>query len=292
MAKFGTVTVIGVGLIGGSIGQALRKRSLSDRVIGVGRSESKLAEAQQVGAIDAFTTDLAEGVSEAEVVVVCTPVDQVAAFAIRAAALGTDGLLLTDAASTKRTIVEEVERQESARLAFVGAHPIAGSERQGAAFSDGDLFAGRVCVLTPTGRTPIDRVERARDFWTAIGCRVLESSPASHDEALALTSHLPHAVASALARVVPVEALEMAAGAYRDGTRVAGADARLWTAIFLENREPLLRALDGFSAEIDQFRSALVRADASTLINDWERGHARRARFDPNPKMTEGSVED
>jgi prephenate dehydrogenase len=280
LAKFGTVAVVGVGLIGGSVGLALRARGLAGRVVGVGRSEASLNEARRAGTIDAHTTDLARGVSGADVVVICTPVPLVAATARAAAEAGPGGLLITDAGSTKRTIVEEVERDDRARAAFVGGHPIAGSERKGPGHARADLFEGRACVLTPTERTPPDRLNRAREFWSAIGCRVVELDPAAHDEALALTSHLPHAVAAALAATVPGEALGLAAGAYRDGTRVAGSDAALWTGIFLANRGSLLQALDRFHHELDAFRRALERGDDAALRDWWDAARARRAEFE------------
>lgn len=279
MATYGTVAVVGVGLIGGSIGRALRERALAGRVVGVGRNEANLADALRVGAIDRAETDLARGVSEADVVVVCTPVGQVAALALAAAAAAPDGVLLTDAGSTKRTIVEAVERNPRGRAAFVGGHPIAGSERQGAAHSDGGLFEGRVCVLTPTGKTPPDRLGRARAFWASIGCRTIELDPARHDEALALTSHLPHVLASALAGVVPPEAFDVAAGAYRDMTRVAGADGALWSAIFLENRGPILDAIGRFDARLRAFRDALEAGDAEALDLLWEAARQARGGF-------------
>jgi prephenate dehydrogenase len=274
------VVVIGVGLIGGSIGRALRARSLAAQVIGVGRSEASLAEAARVGAVDSHTTDLARAAAGADVVVVCTPVTEVAAAVRRAAEHGPDRLLVTDAGSTKRTIVEAVERDDRARSVFVGGHPIAGSERKGPAFADPDLFQGRTCVLTPTVRTPPDRLERARAFWSALGCRVVELAPRAHDEALALTSHLPHAVAAALAAAVPVEALSLAAGAYRDGTRVAASDAALWAGIFRENRDPLLRALSTFQDELATFRRALEAGDDSAVQAWWSFARAQRGFFD------------
>jgi prephenate dehydrogenase len=288
VTSFGTVTIVGVGLIGGSIGRALRTRRLSSRVVGVGRSEARLAEAVRLGVVDEATTDLRAGVSGADVVVVCTPVSQVAHFAIRAAELGPPGVLVTDAGSTKRTIVETVEADERARATFVAAHPIAGSERSGAAHAEPDLFVGRPCVLTPTPRTPAERLERARAFWLALGCWLMELDPAAHDERLALTSHLPHAVASALAGTVPTEALELAAGAYRDGTRVAAADGALWAAIFHENRTALIRALDRFDRQLKTFRRALEADDTSALLAWWETGRQRRAgfRFDRKPLTT------
>ena len=269
MERPGTVAIIGVGLIGGSIGLALRARGLADRVIGIGRDASKLDEARDLGAIDAFETDLGRGVAGADVAVVCTPVTRIVEDIIEASKAGPASILVTDAGSTKARIVEGVERDPRARACFVGAHPIAGSERQGAAFGRADLFEGRSCVLTPTGLTDPDRLGRARAFWSGLGCRIFEVDPPGHDERLASTSHLPHAVAAALAGSVPKEWLAFAAGAYRDGTRVAGADAALWAGIFLENRGPVLQALDAFEARLDLFRAALQSSDQAELIAWW-----------------------
>ncbi len=257
----GTVAVVGVGLIGGSIGLALHARSLASRVVGIGRNEASLAEAVRLGAIDTSTTDLAEGVARADVVVICTPVPLIARAVCEAAEHGPPGLLVTDAGSTKRTIVETVERDPRACAVFVGGHPIAGSELKGPAYADAGLFEGRACVVTPTSQTPANRLARACEFWSALGCRVVELDPAAHDEALAMTSHLPHAVAAALAATVPVEVLGLTAGAYRDGTRVAGSDAALWSGIFLDNKGPLLRALDQYQGQLATLRHLLENED-------------------------------
>ncbi len=221
MERLDTVAIIGVGLIGGSLGLALRSGGLASRVVGVGRDLGTLEQARASGAIDTATTDLAEAVADAAVVVVCTPVSRIPHDVRRVAEAAPADALVTDAGSTKRQIVETVEGHPTAADVFVGAHPIAGSERSGAAHARSGLFRGRVCVLTPTPRTPSDRLERARRFWGGLGCRVLEMSPIEHDEVLAYTSHLPHALAAALALSVPAEWLALAAGAYRDGTRVA-----------------------------------------------------------------------
>jgi prephenate dehydrogenase len=290
VVRFGTVSIVGVGLIGGSIGRALRESSRAERVVGIGRNASRLAVG--IGAVDEATTDLAEGVAGADVVVVCTPVSQVADYVIRAAEHGPRGVLITDAGSTKRTIVEAVERDDRARRTFVAAHPLAGSERSGVGFAEAGLFEGRMCVLTPTPRTPSDRLERARAFWSAVGCRLAELDPAAHDETLALTSHLPHAVAAALAGTIPRESLRLAAGAYRDGTRVAGADGALWAAIFHENRAALLRALDRFDDRLRAFRCALEADDTSALIDWWDVGRIHRSafRFDLEARTTESGT--
>jgi prephenate dehydrogenase len=290
LERFGRVAIVGVGLIGGSIGLALRSRKVAAEVIGIGRDARSLEDAARLGAIDRSATDLAAGVADADIVVVCTPVNRVVEDVCRAAELAPSEVLVTDAGSSKRQIVEGVERHVRAAAVFVGAHPLAGSEQRGAAHARADLFDGRVCVLTPTLRTRLDRIHRALGFWTALGCRVLELGPTEHDEILAFTSHLPHAVAAALAASVPVQWLPLAAGAYRDGTRVAAADTGLWTAIFRDNRGPLLKALGTVQECLDVFKYALMNDDESAIRTWWELGQKSRRRFaaefDPEEQRT------
>lgn len=279
MHRLGTVSIVGVGLIGGSVGMALRQRGLAARVIGLGRSSETLEEARQLGAIDQGTTDPAEAFEDAEAVVVCTPVTRVVEDVLRAARLSPPGVMITDAGSTKRRLVEAIERDPTAQRVFVGAHPLAGSERKGVAAARADLFEGRMCVLTPTERTADDRLERAESLWQSIGCRTRRMDLDEHDAALARTSHLPHAVAAALARVVAPDWLELGAGAFRDGTRVAGAPADLWAGIFLDNRSCLLDALGELCRELDELAGALERGDEASIRAWWEKGRLNRERF-------------
>ncbi|MEW4566671.1 prephenate dehydrogenase [Tautonia sp. JC769] len=283
MRQFGTVTIVGVGLIGGSIGLALRRRGLADRVIGLGRDRERLAEAARLGTIDEGMTDRDRAVAEADIVVVCTPTDRIADDVKRLAVASRSDVVITDAGSTKRRIVEAVEQDDRARAVFVGAHPLAGSERRGAAAARADLLEGKVCALTPSSRTPGDRLRRAMEFWSAVGCRIVTLDADAHDEALARTSHLPHVVASALALSVPAEHLPLAAGAYRDGTRVAASDPDLWVAIFLENPDHLLAALEDFRSALDHFRDALQERDRERLRSLWQNGKLVREQFDPPP---------
>ena len=273
----GTVTIVGVGLIGGSIGLALRARGLADRVIGVGRDPARLAHAQRLGAIDEAAEDAVEAYSQSDLVVVCTPVSRIVDDVCRAAAHARPGCLITDAGSTKAAIVAGVEADPAARAAFVGAHPIAGSEASGVDHAHPSLFAGSVCVLTPTEHTDLRMVERARGFWSGLGCRVAALSPQAHDIALAKTSHLPHVAASALARAATPQVFPLAGGAFRDTTRVAAADGPLWASIFLANRAPLLAEVAQLQVALDEFRAGLERADRAALEQWWELG--RRARL-------------
>jgi len=280
LQRLETVAIVGVGLIGGSIGLALRSRGLAARVVGVGRDLKTLQQAQDRGIIDRATTDLEAGVADAEVVVVCTPVSRIPQDVRRAAQAVPAGALVTDAGSTKRQIVESVESQLAASEVFVGAHPIAGSERAGAVHARAGLLHDRVCVLTPTPRTSAARLQRARDFWGGLGCRMLEMSPTEHDEVLAYTSHLPHALAAALASSVPAEWLALAAGAYRDGTRVAAADSGLWTAIFRDNRGPLLKALGTLEERVAAFKYAVMTDDEDAIREWWDQARHRRRLFE------------
>lgn len=273
------LVIVGVGLIGGSVGLAARARGAARRIVGLGRGEASLREAAAFGAIDEGTTSAAEAFDGAEVVVVGTPVTRIAIDAIEAARRSPPGALVTDAGSTKRRLVEAIEADATGRLKFVGAHPLAGSERRGVSAARADLFEGRLCVLTPTERTPADRLDRAEAFWRSLGCRTIRMDLDSHDAGLARASHLPHAVAAAVARAVPEAWLELGAGAFRDVTRVAGADEELWSGIFLENRGALAEALNEFRDEIDELRALLHRGDARAIEVWWAEARRRRERF-------------
>jgi prephenate dehydrogenase len=280
LKHFGTAVIVGVGLIGGSIGLALRARRLASHVIGVGRNALSLERAVGMQAVDRATTDLESAVADADLVIVCTPVNRVAADVLRVALAAPQSVLITDVGSSKRQIVEAIEKDPRAAATFVGAHPLAGSERKGPAHARADLFEGRVCIITPTPRTPTGCTREALMLWTALGCRVVEMSPLEHDEILAYTSHLPHAVAAALAGSIPQEWLPLAAGAYRDGTRVAAADTDLWAAIFRENRGPMLKALGTLQDRIDAFKYALMTDDEDAIRAWWEQARTRRVHFD------------
>jgi prephenate dehydrogenase len=263
--KIHTLTIVGVGLIGGSIGLAAKRRGLAQRIIGVGRNQDSLDRARTLGIIDAGFLDLISAVQGAELVVFCTPVDQIAHQILAAAPLCAAGTLLTDAGSTKGQIIKTIEAQLPRNIAFVGSHPLAGSEKRGPEHADPDLFQDRLTVITPTSRTDPAAVERTKAFWQALGSRVRLMSPEDHDRALALTSHLPHLLACALAGILPPELTDLTASGFRDTTRIAAGDPGLWKAIFAHNREALLAALMPLTDRLDQFRHALQAGDWSGL---------------------------
>lgn len=274
MAEYDAVAIVGVGLIGGSIGLALRERRLAGEVIGIGRHEEKLRSAQRRGAIDRGTTDLVDGVGGAEIIVVCTPVDTIAELVVQAAAACPPSALITDAGSTKEELVSTVDVALAGRRSgprFVGSHPLAGDDRAGHEHARADLFDGRAVVVTPTDSTPRPAVVEANGFWQGLGAKVVRMTPAEHDKALAVTSHLPHLVAAALAATTPKDLLPLTASGWRDTIRVAGGEPGLWRAILATNRQHVVQSLDRLTAEMQALREALDQGDDLRLVEILER---------------------
>jgi cyclohexadieny/prephenate dehydrogenase len=265
---FDQITIVGVGLIGGSVGMAAKARGAVGRVVGTGRDPKTLARAAELGAVDAHTTDLADAVRTSGLVVVCTPVDRIADVILRAAPHCRPGTIFTDGGSTKGNILAELDGRLPDGVTFVPAHPLAGSEKNGVQHARADLFDNRLTILTPTDDTDTAAVDRVEAFWRAIGSRVVRLPPVQHDQVLAATSHLPHAVAAAVAGVTPVEWLGCTAGGFRDTTRIAGGDPHLWAAIFRANRDAVHAALDRFTARLDTFRALLEAGDRDGLV-EW-----------------------
>ena len=266
MKSLSSVAIVGVGLIGGSIGMALRERKLAQRVIGIGRRQESLRVARRVGAVDHTTIDIEKGVAEAELIVVCTPVGRIVEDVGKAAMHCPEGALITDAGSAKQSIVAALDEGLPRGCRFLGSHPLAGSEKTGAAFARADLFEGRIAILTPTKNTRAEDFDFLEEFWEALGSVVVQLSPEEHDRALALTSHLPHIVAAALAASVPEKYFRLAGPGMNDTTRIASADAELWAQIFSLNRDNVLTALERYSTNISALQSAVREGNHDEII--------------------------
>lgn len=279
------VAIVGVGLIGGSIGLALRERGLATEVVGVGRRSASLEKAVAHGTVDRVTTNLVDGVAEADWVVVATPVADIADH-ILSVARASQRAVITDAGSTKASICRALRAHSATSdgpdgtpglgSRFIGSHPIAGDHRTGPEHARGDLFEGRTVVVTPEDDTPAGLVERATEFWESIGATVELLSPEEHDRALAATSHLPHLVAAALAAATPEEWLRLAGTGWGDTTRIAAGDVRLWTQIFQQNRAGVVDALRRFEYQLAELAGALAEDDAVTLAAQLQ--EAKRIR--------------
>jgi cyclohexadieny/prephenate dehydrogenase len=262
-----TLTLVGVGLIGGSIGLAAKKRGLVRQVRGVGRNRSTLERAQALSAIDEICLDLTAAASGSDCIILCTPVDRIAEQVLQLAPHCRPGTLITDAGSTKGLIVQAVEDHMPAEVHFVGSHPLAGSEKRGPEYANADLFQNRWTIVTQTPKTDGTALNRVMTFWQQLGARVRIMEPQEHDRALAMTSHLPHLLASALAGILPAQWKDLTASGFRDTTRIAAGDADLWTAIFNHNRQALLVALQSLEGQLSQYRQALERNDDTTITH-------------------------
>jgi prephenate dehydrogenase len=260
-----TVTIVGVGLIGGSIGLALRERKLAKWVVGVGRRAASLRKAKQLGAVNETTQRVEQGVAEADLVVVATPIAAIVDHVRAASSVCRPGTLITDAGSTKATIVARLNGELSNGVRFVGSHPLAGSERSGPEAATANLFEGRVVVVTPSRTTAKGAAEEVADFWSGLGATVFMMSPEEHDAALASTSHLPHLVASLLAGATAKADLPLTATGWEDTTRIAAGDPELWAQILFDNRAYVLKSLARFEKTMRKAKAAIERGDAKTL---------------------------
>lgn len=265
------VTLIGVGLLGGSLGLALRKRGLAQEVVGYVRREASIAECLNAGAVDRATTNLTAAVQGADLIVFCTPLAQMEQLALACADHVEKGTLVTDVGSVKSKVSKELEPVFSrVGAVFVGSHPMAGSEKTGVAASREDLFVNAACVVTPTPNSPEDKVHETQELWRAVGGRVMRQSAELHDAVVARTSHLPHCLAAHLVSIVlnsgnPPEQAKLCATGFRDSTRIASGSPEMWRDIVLANRDNLDAVLREFSAEIELFRSMLREGDPARI---------------------------
>jgi len=265
MMPWNQVTIIGVGLIGGSLGLALKKAGLARRVVGVGHRTTSLEEARSLGAVDETTLDAAAGVRGSDLVVLATPIGTFEKIVARAAPGLAHGAVVIDVGSTKAEVVAMIEKALPQGCPFVGCHPVAGSEQRGVTHARADLFQGATCIVTPTGKTPKEAVRRVAETWEGIGMTVRLLDAAVHDRLLAEVSHLPHVVASALVRAVSGEAESLAGAGWADTTRIAGSDPRLWRDILMSNAGEVASALERFQGTLAAFRSALRQGDAARI---------------------------
>lgn len=276
MALFDRITIVGLGLIGGSLGMAMRRRRLAREVVGVSRHRRTLREAKRRGAIDCGTTDARAAVRDADLVVLATPVDVIVPYAKRLARFMPPGSILSDVGSTKAQIIRALEWSLPKHVAFVGAHPIAGTEQRGIAAADRGLFARSVCILTPTARTNRRALRRMAQLWRRLCGSVWYLSPSEHDQLLGATSHLAHLVAWSLVTTADRRALSHAPRSWLEMTRVAKSDAGLWDDIVFSNRTAILNAMARFDRQWHQLRALLTRNDRAGLLRMLRRAQAIR----------------
>lgn len=277
--RFGVVAIVGVGLIGGSLGLALKAAGACHEVIGA--DAAPLDEAVALGAVDR-ALPLAEAAAVADVVVLSTPVGAFPALARQIKPKLAPGAVVTDTGSVKRHVLEHVGPLFGGR--FVGGHPIAGKETSGVASASGTLFRGAHCILTPEIDSDADAVEAVADLWRRAGARVSTMPADVHDQVFACVSHLPHLVAFALMNTVEatrpggVDPAEFAAGGLRDFTRVAAGDPVMWRDICLTNPDAVIAMIDAFTRDLEGYKRAIRQGDGGHLLRAFEAARRLRKR--------------
>jgi prephenate dehydrogenase len=285
---FKQVAIIGVGLIGGSLGMILRRKGLADHIVGIGRRVENLKTAVTLGAIDRYVADPTEGVRAADLVILATPVDTYDRHLKEWAQCLAPGTIVSDVGSVKGTLVEQSEAAMPAAVHFVGAHPIAGKEKTGVAAGSDQLFKGARCILTPTKQTDSVALEQIRQLWEETGSRVLVMDPHLHDQILGAVSHLPHAVAFALMNTLAdlrdqqVLSLDLAGhsgGGLRDTTRIAASSPEMWRDIFLWNRDNMVSYIDRYIRALEELKQLIKAGDAAGIEKLLDRAKGEREQL-------------
>ncbi len=289
VVHFKQVAIIGVGLIGGSLGMILRRKALADHVVGIGRRVENLRTAVELGAIDRYVGDPKEGVHGADLVILATPVDTYECHLKEWAHCLAPGTIVSDVGSVKGTLVEQTEAAMPVGVYFVGAHPIAGKEKTGVAAGSDQLFNGARCVLTPTKKTNPQALERVKQLWEETGSILLTMDPHVHDQILCALSHLPHVAAFALMNTLAdlrdhqVPSLDLAGlsgGGLRDATRIAASSPEMWRDIFLWNRDNLVSFIDEYERALEDLKQLIKAGDAAEIEKALERAKSEREKLD------------
>jgi prephenate dehydrogenase len=281
------ISVIGAGLLGGSAALAIKQRQLAGQVHAFVRREASVAECRRLEIADLVTKDLQEAVEGADLVILCTPLAQMAQRAADLRPFLKPGALVTDVGSVKGTVVRELEPiVRQARAEFVGSHPMAGSEKTGAAAARADLFQNAVCLITPGGQSSARAVEEIESFWQAVGAWPIRMSPEAHDDLVSRSSHLPHVVAAELANYIlspahPKEQGLVCATGFRDTTRIASGSPEMWRDIALANRKNLCRVLGVFIEDLNEFQLSLERGDVQAIEEFFTKAKHRRDSWRP-----------
>jgi prephenate dehydrogenase len=280
---FGAVTIIGVGLLGGSLGLALKERGIAAHVRGVGRRRSSLDTALEVAAIDEAFLDAREAVPGSDLIIICTPAGLTIETMDMILPVLSEGCVVTDVASTKSEICAHARKTWPAPFRFIGSHPMAGSEKFGPEHAVSSLFEGCVTMVQRSGDIDAAAREKVRGLWLGVGARVVDMEPEAHDAIAARTSHVPHILASALAALGAVDIESRAddirsliGNGFRDTTRIAASRAETWRDICLTNREAVLAGLDDVLASLGRVRDKIAAGDAAGVDAFFEKGREAR----------------
>ncbi|MEE9258402.1 MAG: prephenate dehydrogenase/arogenate dehydrogenase family protein [Nitrospinaceae bacterium] len=272
MKLFDNITIIGVGLIGGSLARACKQRGLVETITGFGRNRANLEKAVSLKFINRYSTDIKEAVKDADLVVLCSPVGTLVPRVREMLPALKEGCIVTDAGSVKTSVVREIDALMPGSVLYVGAHPIAGGERSGIKASAPNLFDGAACIVTPTEKTDQEALKKVLKFWEAVGMRTHTMDTEEHDYIFGAVSHLPHIVAYALMNTIgelktnnqqPITLFS--GGGLKDITRIASGDPVMWRDIFLANKQPTIELLGQFRDTLDQLKVWIEKEDGESL---------------------------
>ena len=275
---FEKVCIVGLGLIGGSIGLAIKRSNISNQITGYARSNSTLERAIELGLVDSVKNNLQDAVNNSDLVILATPLSTFRELVEEMSPFLKKGCIITDTGSAKLTVIEDLKDILPNGVEFVPGHPIAGTEESGPDAGFAELFDNRWCILTPTEDNSINAVDLVKDFWESIGSKVEIMDPMHHDKVLAITSHIPHLIAfnivgtaNNLANVTEKEVVKYSAGGFRDFTRIAASDPKMWSDIFTYNSDAVLEMLDLFSNDLAKLKAAVIKKDSDLLFSNFEK---------------------
>lgn len=272
---FKNIAIVGVGLIGGSLGLAIKKKKIAKKVIGIGHRKQSIRQALRQRVIDEGYLDL-RNIKDADLVILATPVSQIMSMLATLSQYVSKGSLVVDVGSTKSEIIRIAERSG---LEFIGCHPLAGMEKTGVQNAKDDLFAGSLCLVVPTKNTQKESLRKIQRFWKTLGARAEALDAASHDRILAFVSHLPHAAAFGLIDCIKPAYLRYAAGGLKDTTRIGLSDSRLWRDIFLTNRKACVQAIKSFKQSLARLEFLIKTNQPKALASYLERARNKRNGF-------------
>ena len=277
---FRKAVILGTGLIGGSIGLALKKEGLAETVVGMSRHEASLRTALSMKAIDIAETDLQKAIAGADLVILAAPVKVILENIAEIARHLRRDCIVTDVGSTKGVVVDEAEKHFPAHVLFVGSHPMAGSEKSGVANASADLFKGASVIMTPTAKTSKVAKDKVKLLWTKLGGDVRTMDPQKHDEVMAYVSHLPHLAAFAMMRAIPDEFLMYGSTGLKDTTRIAASSSKMWGDICLSNYRNVLKSIDEMAKSLADLRKAILEHDEESLAEYLNQAKGRRESLD------------
>ncbi|MBF0484732.1 MAG: prephenate dehydrogenase/arogenate dehydrogenase family protein [Candidatus Omnitrophica bacterium] len=276
---FRQITIIGVGMMGGSLGLAIKKHKLAKEVVGLSFQQSSLIKAMKIGAVDVATTDLAKAVRNADLLILATPVETIIQFLPKLNPYLRKNCYITDIGSTKSDIVDMAEKLLAFPNNFVGSHPLAGSEKRGVENAVPDLFSNVKCIITPVKTTNAQAIEKVKLFWHKMGTEVLTMEPEQHDQVLSYVSHLPHMAAFSLMGAVPEDMLQYAASGLKDTTRVAASSPQMWSDICRSNGKYIIKAIDDMVKELAIIRQGIIDKDEKVLMDKFEKAKVKREKI-------------